>query len=147
MEQNIRISGKAAVVIGVIVIVGVVLRMITFSDSGDTTLEQAVRAELWSTYSGQIGTEVERIRTEGDYGSVSSLLEKASPDAIIIERISRSEPLFKWSSTQKVIVRVRYRFPDDTAMQTQYMKFDHGALSGWRYRFDATALSYYLNFF
>ncbi len=146
-SQEIQISGKMAIMLGVLVIVGVVIRLLTFSDSADIELEKDVRAQLWSTYCGQIGTEITKIRTEGDYGSVPSLLEKANPEAIIIEQINRSEPLLSWASTQDVIVSVRYRFPDDTETQTEYMRFNHSAIAGWVYQYDSTALAYYMNLF
>jgi len=45
---------------------------------------------LWNTYSGQLGHEITKIRTEGDYESVPSLVEKANPEAITIEQIRGS---------------------------------------------------------
>jgi hypothetical protein len=149
MEQNFQITGKAAVTVGLILIVVLVaIRMVTLSDSHDATLEKAVRSELWLRYGDRLGTEINKIRTEGDYGSVPSLLDKASPDAISIERISRSEPLMSWSANQKVIVLVHYRFPDDTETQMEYMRFEHGSmLDVWRYTYDVSVVSYYLNFF
>jgi len=134
--------------VGAILIICVVVRVATFTDSHDPDLEKAVRAELWLRYGSQLDTEINKIRTERDYESVPFLLEKASPDAITIERISRSEPLLSWSSRQSVIVRVHYRFPDDPETQMEYMRFNHGMVGGWRYSPEgATALSFYLNFF
>jgi len=149
MEKKIDITGKKPVIAGLILIVIlVVIRLVTFSNSQDPALEKAVREVLWSTYSGiHLGPEINKIREEGDYSKVDSLLKKASPDAITIEQISRSEPLMSWSSKQEVIVRVHYRFPEDTEIQTEYMKFSHGIVSDWIYRHDTTAASYYLNFF
>ena len=149
MEREFQFSGKAAIAVGIFLIVGIVIRFSTFVDSTDATLEQKVRDVLWSTYSGiHLGPEINQIREKGDYDNVSALLKKASPDAIIIEQISRSEPLMSWSSNQVVIVRVRYRFPEDTETQTEYMRFEHGSmLNSWSYRYDTSAASYYLNFF
>lgn len=148
MEGNFQISGKAVIAAVLILIIAIAIRVATFSDSHDASLEQAVRSELWLRYGDRLGTEINQIRQEGDYSGVSSLLEKASPDAITIERISRSEPLLSWSSNQDVIVRVHYRFPEDTAPQTEYMKFSHGSMVDvWQYRNDTFAIAYYLNFF
>jgi len=146
-SQKIQIGGKAAVVLGVLVIFGVILRLVTFADSADIELEKDVRAQLWMNYGDQLGKEIAKIRTEGDYGSVPSLLEKANPEAIIIDQISRSEPLLSWASSQEVIIRVRYRFPDDTKTQTEYMRFNHSTIAGWVYQYDSTVFAYYLNFF
>ena len=148
MEERTTISGKGAIVVGLFVIIAVVIRFATFTDSQDVVLEKAVRGVLWSTYSGiHLGPEINEIRKGGDYSSVDTLLEKASPDAISIEQISRSEPLLSWSANQKVIVRVHYRFPDDIETQTEYMLFNHGAISAWVYRHDTSAAAYYLNFY
>lgn len=148
MAQEIQITGKAAVVAILLVIALVAVRIITFTDSQDAGLEEAVRAELWLRYGGQLGTEIEEIREKADYGGVPALLDKASPEAITIERISRSEPLLSWSSNQKVVVRVHYRYPDDTETRKEYMKFRHGMIGGWRYSPEGvTGVSFYLNFF
>ena len=147
MEKNVQITGTAAVVVGLLLIVGIAIRVVAFSDSNDPTLEKAVRAQLWLTYGGILGTEISEIREKADYGSVPALLAKASPDAITVEKLSRSEPLMEWDSNQEVVVRVHYRFPGDTETKTEYMKFKHGPVSGWSYNYDTTAISYYLNFF
>lgn len=147
MEKTFELSGKAALLAGVVLVVVIGVRLATFADSGDPELEEAVRAELWSTYSGMLGVEINQIREEKDYDSVGSLLERASPDAILIEKISRSEPVMSWASKQKVIVRVRFRFPEDTESRTEYMKFDHGMFGGWSYRYDTSAVAFYTNFF
>ncbi len=131
-RQEIQISGKAAIVVGVLVIVVVVIRLITFSDSVDTELEKNVRAQLWFTYSGtHLSAEIAKIRAETQYDSVSSLLKKANPEAITIEQISRSEPLLSWSTSQDVIILVKYRFPDDTTTNIEYMRFNHSTIAGW----------------
>ena len=149
MEQEFQFSGKAAIAAGVLLIVGIAIRFFTFVDSTDATLEQKVRDVLWSTYSGiHLGPEINTIQGERDYSKAPALLKKASPDAISIEQISRSEPLMSWSANQVVIVRVRYRFPEDTETQTEYMEFGHGSmLNSWSYTYNTSAVSYYLNFF
>lgn len=149
MEKEFQFSGKAVIAVGILVIVGIAIRFFTFVDSADATLEQKVRDVLWSTYSGiHLGPEINQIREKGEFEKVPALLKKASPDAITIEQISRSEPLMSWSSNQVVIVRVRYRFPEETETQTDYMRFEHGSLlDSWSYRYGTSAASYYLNFF
>ena len=145
-SQKIQIGGKAAVVVVLILIVGVVIRLAAFSHSTDSALEKKVRAQLWMNYGSQLGKEIDRIKSEGDYGSASSLTEKAKPAAIVIKQISYSKPLLFWSSSQDAIVRVHYRFPDDTKTRTKYMRFNHSVLAGWIYRRESTVLSYYMNF-
>ena len=149
MEKEVQFSGISAVGVAILLLIGITIRFFTLDNSTDLTLEQKVRAELWSTYSGHhLAPEINRIRKEKDYDSVGSLLKKSSADAITIEQISRSEPLMSWSSNQKVIVRVYYRFPGNTKTQTEYMLFEHGGiLNSWSYRYDTSAIAFYLNFF
>ena len=149
MEKRVQFSRKAAIGVGILLIIGIIIRFFTLADSTDATLEKKVRGELWSTYSGHhLGPEINRIQKEQDFDSVGSLVKNASPDAITIEQISRSEPLMSWSSNQEVIVRVRYRFPGNTNTQTEYMLFEHGGLlNSWSYRHDTSAIAFYLNFF
>jgi len=147
--MEIKITGKSAVVVGLLLLIALGFRMASFSDSQSPILEKKVRDVLWSTYSGNhLSLEINRIKDERDYDSVGALLEKASPEAIVIEQISRSEPLISLSSNQEVIVRVDYRFPDEIETQTEYMLFEHGSLlKSWSYRYDVSSISYYLNFF
>ena len=149
MEKEFQFSGMTAIAVGIVLIVGIAFRFFTFADSTDATLEQKVRDVLWSTYSGlHLGPEINEIQKERDYSKVADLLKKASPDAITIEQISRSEPLISWSSNQEVIIRVYYRFPEETQIRTEYMLFEHGGLlDSWSYRYDTSAMAYYLNFF
>jgi len=148
MEKGIGFGGKAAIIAGLLLITALVLRSATFADMHDAALEKAVRDVLWTAYSGiHLGPGIDEIRKKGDYSGADTLLKDASPDAIRIERISRSEPLMSWSSNRKVIVRVRYRFPDDTRTRTEYMVFAHGAFGDWIYQDDSSAFAYYLNFF
>jgi hypothetical protein len=149
MEKEFQFTGLAAIGVGLLLIGAITMRFFSFADSTDATLEQKVRNELWSTFSGHhLGPEINRIRKEKDYDSVGSLLEKSSPEAITIEQISRSEPLMSWSSNQEVIVRVKFLFPGDTETRTEYMLFEHGGiLQSWSYRYDTTAFAYYSNFF
>ena len=133
---------------GIILVVGIAIRFFTFTNSTDATLEQKVRDVLWSTYSGiHLGPEINEIREKGAYGNVPALLEKTSPAAIIIEQISRSEPLLSLSTSQDVIVRVYYRFPNETTTQIEYMRFNHSKIAGWVYQYDTSVIAYYLNFF
>jgi len=147
--MDVKLNFKASIIVLVLIIAVLGIRMATLSTSHEPLLEKAVRDVLWSTYSGiHLGPEINRIRKDSDYDSVDALTKKASPMAISIEQISRSEPLMTLSSNKKVIVRVRYRFPGDTSTQTEYMEFKHGSLVDvWSYNYEVSAISYYLNIF
>lgn len=149
MKKEVQLSGKVGIGIVILIILGIALRFLTITDSTDAKLNQKVREELWSTYSGlHLGPEINRIKEEQDYDNVDSLLKKASKDAITIEKIDRSEQLLSWSSNQKVIVRVYYRFPEEAKTQVEYMYFEHGALlNTWSFRYNTSALAFYLNYF
>lgn len=146
MEAKLNFKVSLSVLAIIVILFG--FRVVSNSASNDPLLEKAVREVLWSSYSGiQLSAEIEKIREEGDYDKVNALTQKASPDAIFIEQISRSEPLMSASSNQIVIVRVRYRLPGDTSTRTEYMEFKHGSLiDAWSYHYTVSAISYYLNF-
>ncbi len=147
--MEVKLNFKASILVIVILVVGLGVRLASFSASSDPVLEKAVRDVLWSTYSGtHLSAEINEIRKAQDYDSVDSLINKASPQAILIEKISRSQPLMSSSSNQKVIVRVSYRFPDDTSSRIEYMEFKHGGLiDAWSYHYEVSVISYYMNFF
>ena len=46
MEKEFQFSGKAAIAVGILLIVGIAIRFATFDNSTDTTLEQKVRDVL-----------------------------------------------------------------------------------------------------
>jgi len=147
--MEVKLNFKASILVIVFLVVGLGIRIASFSASHDPLLEKAVRDVLWSTYSGiHLSAEINKIRKDQDYDSVDALTKKSSPQAISIEQISRSEPLMTSSSNQRVVVRVRYRFPDDTSTRIEYMEFKHGGLLDvWSYNYDVSVISYYLNFF
>jgi len=144
-----KLNFKASIVVMVFIFVGLGVRMATYSASSDPLLEKAVRDVIWSTYSGiHLSSEIDKIREERDYENIEALTKKSTPKAISIEQISRSEPLLALSSSQIVIIRVRYRFPGESSTRTEYMEFKHGNLVDvWSYNYEVSAISYYLNFF
>lgn len=144
-----KASFKGSILILFLLLIGLGLRIVYLSDSNDPMLHAAVRNVLWSTYSGvHLSSEIRDIRDNEDYDRVEGMTTRASPEAIQIEEISRSQPIMTQSTNQTVVVKVRYRFPDESTSKIQYMKFKRGSLVDvWSYEYEVYALSYYLNFF
>lgn len=142
------VSGGLAllVLIGAGVLVG--WRLAAMAGGAPAELEQAVRSELWSEQSGRLADQAKGILERGAFAEVPAMIEGASPQSITIERISRSAPLLSAASNERVVVKVAFRLPGEGKQRVRYMDFQHGRVGDtWRYRYDTSALSYYLNLF
>ena len=69
---------------------------------------------------------------------------------INIESVQTSFPLFDFTTRKEVVVKDRYSLDDadgNRKKRTNYYLFDHGSLGNvWSYKWDTSALKYYLNF-
>lgn len=145
--EEFHVGGKGTAMVFVLVIITMMLRVFSLSDSDDAQLQQKVRQQLWLSYATELGQEIEAARQSGNFDRINELLAKSSADAIAIEKVAVSEPLLSWSSSENVIIEVTYRLPDESVSQTRYMRFNHSAAAGWNYRFNSNAFSYYTNLF
>jgi hypothetical protein len=68
-----------------------------------------------------------------------------------VDSVQASYPLFDFSTRKDVVVKVRYSLNDASGTRekgTNYYLFKHGSLGNvWQYKYDASEVSYYLNFF
>lgn len=50
---------------------------------------------------------------------------------------------------EDIVVKAVYTVhgPDKDVQKTGYFKFSHSTITGWRYRWETSALSWYLKFF
>lgn len=146
-QEEFHVGGKGTAIVFVLIIITMALRVFSLSDSDDTQLQQKVREQLWLTYATTLGQEIEAARLSNNFDRINELLAKSSADAITIEGVAVSKPLFSWSSSENVIIEVTYRLPDSSLSETRYMRFNHSVVSGWSYRFNSNAFSYYTNFY
>lgn len=127
-EYRVKLNGWQAVAGIVVLIVIVVLRLVTFSDkTGDTKLMREIEAQL---------------RTKAAASLTGARLN--------IESIQASSPLFEFSTSRDIVVKVIYTLKDSSGTgdrKTSYFLFHHGSIGNvWTYKYQASNLSYYLNF-
>ena len=77
-------------------------------------------------------------------------LQSITSTKINIESVQTSFPLFDFTTRKEVVVKDRYSLDDadgNRKKRTNYYLFDHGSLGNvWSYKWDTSALKYYLNF-
>ena len=145
-EMQFEFSGRNGVIALVAVVAIVVLRIATLGETSDPELMAAIRAELMNDLGGALGQAIEDLEDVRDAAAVETLLEHSDADAITIYSASVSKPVLSFASDAYAIVRVEYALPA-ASRKTEYWKFRHGTLGGWRYQYESGAVSYYLNFF
>jgi hypothetical protein len=146
VAKRIQLNGIAALLITVALLAVTGLRLLSLGESDDATLQEKVRLELWSELMGEAGETNRRIRESGVYDEALATAEGARPESITILRLSTSRPLFSWRSSDRVIVHVKYRFAGSKQLRERYLEFRHGLIGdSWRYRYDSSTVSYYLN--
>lgn len=150
-ELNIKLTGWKAVAV-IVVLIGILgIRLMTFSDiRDDETLMKKLELQLLTDY---FPDDVENLKAaweSGDTDEFDELVQSVTSTTLNIESVQASYPLFKFTSTKKVVVKVTYSLEDDSGTReraTNYYLFKHGSLgNSWSYKREATVVSYYLNF-
>lgn len=137
-----QIQGWGAIAIA---IVFVAFRLLTIGNSNDPDLHEAIKAELANDLGNQVGQALDAQSGAYSAEDLRRINELANRDAITVFSTKVSKPLLSMGSSEKVIVKVRYRLPEQETRE-EYWRFSHSGLAGWRYRGRSSAISYYLNF-
>lgn len=145
-EMTLEFSGRNGLIALGAVALLLLVRLSTLGETSDPQLEKAIRAELLN----ELGNELGKTLASGDAAADPDLreaaLERSDPDNIEVHAMSVSKPLLSFSSSADAVVHVEYELPGSTR-RSEYWKFRHNTVGGWRYRYGSSALSYYLNFF
>ena len=150
-EYKFQLTGWQAIV-ALMVLIGIFgIRLMTFNDlTDDQTLMEKIELRLVSDY---FPDDVEKLKVayeSGDTDEFDELVQSVTSTTLNIESVQASYPLFKFSSTKKVVVKVTYSLDDDSGTRergTNYYLFKRGSLGNiWSYKREATVVSYYLNF-
>lgn len=150
-EIKTTITGWKAVVIAVALLALVGYRIATIGKpSTDEHLLRAVKNQLIMEQYPRIADQVKNLYESGETEGISELAQSFGEEGIRIHSVTISSPLFSFSTKKKVIAKVSYTLTDTTDARTarvRYISFDHYPLSQtYRYRYDSSALSYFLNF-
>ncbi len=121
-EYKIKLTGWQAVVLGIVLALIVGARVLSIGEKQDDP-------DLLRALESQLATGAE----------------------LKVESVVASYPLFEFSSSRKVVVKVTYTLKDAAGLanrNTKYYLFRHGMIgNSWQCRYLTTAASYYLNFF
>jgi hypothetical protein len=150
-EIKINLKGWKAIA-GLVVLIAVIgVRLMTFSDlTDDETLMREIELQLMTDY---FPDDVERLRAvleTGDKHEVERVAKSITSTKMNVESVQASSPLFSFATSTEVVIKVGYSLVDDSGTRergTKYYLFERGSLVDvWRYMYDVTAISYYLNF-
>ena len=151
-EYNIKLTGWKAIAV-LIVLLGVVgFRLMTFNDKkNDKALMRQIELQLTTEF---LPNDVERLKAAfetGDEDQMQSVAESITSAKLHIGSVQASYPLFDFSTSKDVVVKVSYSLYDASGIRktgTKYYLLKHGSIGNtWQYKYDTTVVSYYLNFF
>ena len=146
MAKTMNINGVAALVIAVALLGVSGMRILSLGNSTDPALKAAVRQALWVSLMGETGEKVARIRESGDYSEALGTVANAAPASIMILTLGASRPIFSWTSSERVVVHVKYRVQGSERIRERYLEYKHGLIgNSWSFQYDSTLVSYYLN--
>lgn len=150
-EYKFQLTGWQAIV-ALVILIGIFgIRLMTFSDlRDDENLVEKIELQLIADYFPDDVENLKAAYESGDTDEFDELVQSVTSTTLNIETVQASYPLFKFSSSKKVVVKVSYSLDDDSgtrAKGTNYYLFKHGSIgNSWSYKREATVVSYYLNF-
>lgn len=150
-EYKFQLTGWQAIV-AIVVLIGIFgIRLMTFSDlRDDETLVKKIELQLIADYFPEDVDHLKAAYESGEKDEFDRLAHSVTSTTLNIESLKASYPLFKFSSSKKVIVKVTYSLDDDSGTRdkaTNYYLFRHGSIgNSWSYKREASVVSYYLNF-
>lgn len=150
-EARVKLTGWQALIGGVVLIGLIGARFATFKDmKGDETLTKALEQLLIADY---FPDDVERLKAayaSGDVAKSTAVAKSVTTTRVNLDSVQASSPLFEFSTSQDVVVKVTYSLNDASGTRrqtTNYYLFRRGSLGNtWQYQHDTTAVRYYLNF-
>jgi hypothetical protein len=149
-EVRIRLKGWQAMAALVVVVAIVVARLVSLGDmTGDAALMQALRTQLVSDYFPQEVADLAAAQSSGDAERLRIMSERVTTARLNVESVQASRPLFSFSTSEEVVVKVTYSLEDaigTRGRKTKFYLFRHGALGNvWQCRHETGAASFYLN--
>ena len=146
MEMNLK--GTPAVIAAVIIIaVGLGYRLFLENDLKDNPeLRRQLEMHLMVEIAGDISADVDAYKAAMAAGDRDAAEETARGT---LKRKVTIHDLAMKGRGENIIVRADYTVfrPDGADQKTGYFKFSHSPVTGWRYKRETTALSWYLKLF
>jgi hypothetical protein len=149
--MNIKLGGWQAVVAIVVVIIIAGIRFVTFQDKiNDRNLMDTLKTQIVSDYLPAETAKLQEATNSGDSNRISEVAESVTRAQPKIESVKISSPLFSFSSSGDVVVRVVYSLAEGSKTRdrkTLYLLYSYGAVGNtWSFKHKTTTLKYYLNF-
>jgi hypothetical protein len=146
MEMNLK--GMRAVVAAVIILaVGLGYRLFLVNDLKDNPeLRRQLKMHLMVEIAGDIGADADAYKAAIAAGDRDAAEETAL--GTLRRKVTIHDLVMK-GSRENILVRADYTVfrPDGEDHKTGYYKFSHSPVTGWRYKRETTALSWYLKLF
>lgn len=151
MKQQVQLTGWKAVAAVVVVIALFGVRLMTFSDQrNNTELMSKLEVHVTSNYLTDQVSQLEQALRSGDPGVQAQGIDSVLSSRVTYHEVMTSYPLFEFSSSKEVVVKVVYSLDDQFGSgpkTTQYFLFNYGGLTdSWSYQRESSELSFYLNF-
>lgn len=153
MQLDFNIKGWGAIVIALILVGIIGFRLISFDDlKDDEDLMREIELQLTTEYLPDDAERLKEAYESGNEGELSAVADSITSTEVDVKSVKASSPIFSLSSSGEVVVKVEYALNDDMGERredTVYYLFEkrsHSIGSDWRYMYDSSAVSYYLNF-
>ena len=146
-EKTIKLTGWKAAIAAIVLLILLGVRVMTFSNSTDEELLEALNMQLMSEF---YPNQVERLKAaldQTDEEKIESGTSAVLNSELNILSVQTSYPFLDFSSPQNVVVKVTYNLDDETGKKEKYYLFKHGVIgNNWQYQYESNVISYYLNF-
>lgn len=151
-EHKIELTGGKALAALVVLFGIVIFRLATFDDGKDDgALMRELEMKLQSEYLPSDARQLDEAYDSGDLNQLEDVATSVASTRLNVEKVNLSYPLFKFSSTKDVVVKVSYSLDDVAGTRkkgTHYYRYKHNSVGNtWRFRYETGVASYYLNFF
>ena len=149
-ESTIKLSGWKVIPVILVLIVILGVRIIGSKET-DENLVREINLLLMSEYLPGDAAKIKALYETGNMEKLSKAARSITTTTIDLESVKSSYPIFNFSTGKKdVVVKVVYVIKDTDGIResgVKYYEFEHRPLGNtWRYRYEVTALSYFLNF-
>ncbi|MFC1580293.1 hypothetical protein ACFL4N_05210 [Thermodesulfobacteriota bacterium] len=150
-EAKIHLKGWQGLVVLVVLIGVVIVRLTTFSDNkDDSALMQKLEVQLMCDYFPNEAAKLREAYDSGDSEELQNAVKSVTTAKLNIESVQTSSPLFDFSTSKDVVVKVTYSLVDASGTRdrkTKYYLFKHGSVgNSWSYQYETGVVRYYLNF-
>jgi len=146
--MEMQLKGWPAVIAIIAIVIGFIGYQFYLHDDLDNNPEVRKKLEmnLMHEIAGDITADAEAMKAAIKSGDQERADEIGKG---VLERKVTIEDLAMKGRGEDIVVKADYTVhgPDKDLKKTGYFRFSHSTITGWRYRWETSALSWYLKFF